>query len=215
VSDAAPPASAHLLGLTARIVSAHARRNPVAAEQLPELIRSVYRAFGRLGQGGATTPADAARPEPAVPIRRSVAHDRLTCLECGGRFRMLKRHLGIEHGLTPEAYRARWRLPRDYPTVAPGYAAVRSGLAKATGLGRRRDEQAQDELPLPEAEVLLEVSTAAPDTAEAERPGKRRGRKRDGQPDTPDTTMPAAGADTPSRARGRGGRRRARDAGAG
>ena len=49
----------------------------------------------------------------------------------------LKRHLAV-HGLTPEQYRAKWKLPSDYPTVAPNYRAVRSVLAKKIGLGQMR-----------------------------------------------------------------------------
>ncbi len=132
----ASPSPARLLDLTARIVSAHAGHNPITAERLPELIRGVHRALGGLGQK--STPAEPARPEPAVPIRRSVRPDRITCLECGGRFSMLKRHLAADHEMTPESYRARWGLPRDYPMVAPDYAAMRSSLAKQIGLGRKR-----------------------------------------------------------------------------
>ena len=136
--DAALPSPARLLGLTAQIVAAHASRTPVTTDQLPELIRAVHRALGGLGQAA----AEPARPEPAVPIRRSVQHDRVTCLECGVRVTMLKRHLATAHSLTPEIYRERWGLGRDYPLVAPDYAAVRSGLAKRTGLGRQRAKQA-------------------------------------------------------------------------
>jgi ROS/MUCR transcriptional regulator protein len=48
-----------------------------------------------------------------------------------------KRHLNTHYGLTPEQYREKWGLPRDYPMVAPAYAAARSDLAKNIGLGRR------------------------------------------------------------------------------
>jgi predicted transcriptional regulator len=49
---------------------------------------------------------------------------------------MLRRHLATDHQLTPDQYRQKWDLPRDYPIVAPDYAKVRSGLAKKIGLGR-------------------------------------------------------------------------------
>jgi len=57
-------------------------------------------------------------------------------LEDGKKFKSLKRHLRTSYGLTPEQYRAKWGLPADYPMVAPAYAAQRSKLAKAIGLGR-------------------------------------------------------------------------------
>nr|WP_085984948.1 MucR family transcriptional regulator [Methylobacterium nodulans] len=40
-------------------------------------------------------------------------------------------------GASPEQYRAKWGLPIDYPMVAANYAAQRSELAKAAGLGRK------------------------------------------------------------------------------
>ena len=159
--DAAPPSAARLLGFTAQIVAAHASRNPIAADQLPELIRAVHRALGGLGQ----TTAEPARPEPAVPIRRSVQHDCITCLECGARFKMLKRHLRTGHHLTPEGYRERWGLGRDYPMIAPDYVEVRAGIAKRTGLGRRHAGQAEAATAVPDA------PTAAP------APARGRGRR--------------------------------------
>ena len=40
--------------------------------------------------------------------------------------------------MTPEQYREYFNLPRDYPMVAPNYAAARSELAKTMGLGQQR-----------------------------------------------------------------------------
>lgn len=71
-----------------------------------------------------------------MPIRKSITPDHIICLEDGGPFRSMKRHLATRHGLTPEDYRARWGLPTDYPMVAPNYAAARSELARAMGLGQ-------------------------------------------------------------------------------
>ncbi|MCJ2053502.1 MucR family transcriptional regulator, partial [Methylobacterium sp. J-070] len=53
----------------------------------------------------------------------------------GKTYKTLKRHL-TSHGLDPKAYRDRYGLPADYPMVAPSYAAQRSALAKAIGLGQ-------------------------------------------------------------------------------
>jgi len=38
--------------------------------------------------------------------------------------------------MSPEEYRAKWGLPKDYPMVAPNYAKARSDLAKQMGLGQ-------------------------------------------------------------------------------
>ena len=48
----------------------------------------------------------------------------------------LKRHLS-RHGLTPDQYRARYKLPADYPMVAPAYSEARREVAKRLGLGRK------------------------------------------------------------------------------
>jgi predicted transcriptional regulator len=49
---------------------------------------------------------------------------------------MLRRHLQSAYSMTPDEYRAKWGLRRDYPMVAPSYARKRQELAKAIGLGR-------------------------------------------------------------------------------
>ena len=76
------------------------------------------------------------RPQPAVPIKKSVTPDHIICLEDGKKLKMLKRHLNTAYGMTPDEYRERWGLPHDYPMVAPNYAKKRSALAKEIGLGK-------------------------------------------------------------------------------
>ncbi len=131
MSDQNPP---NVLDLTARIVSAHVSKNPVAVDALPGLIQAVYRS---LSTAGDTEPPPAPAQTPAVPIKKSVFPDYIVCLEDGKKLKMLKRHLQTSYGMSPDAYRAKWGLPRDYPMVAPNYAATRSGLAKQIGLGRK------------------------------------------------------------------------------
>lgn len=122
-----------LLDLTAEVVSGYVSNNRTSAERLPELIQAVYQSFATAGP---TAGAEAAKIEPVVPVKKSVLPDRVLCLICGQSFSMLRRHLGTEHQLTPDEYRARYDLPRSYPMVAPDYAKVRSKLAKKIGLGR-------------------------------------------------------------------------------
>ena len=81
------------------------------------------------------------KPKPAVSVRRSIQNDYLICLEDGKRFKSLKRHLRTQYDLSPEEYRAKWDLPRDYPMVAPNYAQARSRLAKKMGLGQSRNRK--------------------------------------------------------------------------
>ncbi|TKT79979.1 MucR family transcriptional regulator [Aquamicrobium sp. LC103] len=123
--------------LTADIVSAYVSNNPVPAAELPALIESIH---GTLRALAGAAPAGDSEPfqKPAVPIKKSVHDDYIICLEDGKKFKSLKRHLTTYYGMTPDDYRAKWGLPRDYPMVAPGYAAVRSEMAKKMGLGRKK-----------------------------------------------------------------------------
>lgn len=123
-----------LITLTADIVAAHVSNNSVAVADLPQLIANVHGALTKLG---APTPVVAAAPEPAVSIRASIKPDYIICLEDGKKLKMLKRHLMTHYGMTPEDYRAKWGLPRDYPMVAPNYAEQRRSLAMQIGLGRK------------------------------------------------------------------------------
>ncbi|AWJ94456.1 MucR family transcriptional regulator (plasmid) [Azospirillum baldaniorum] len=124
-----------LTALTATVTAAYLENNNVSMQTVPSVITSVYAAFASLGK--ALPPTEAERPAPAVPIRKSVTSDYIVCLEDGKKLKMLKRHLQSAYGMTPDEYRTRWGLPADYPMVAPSYAATRSNLAKAAGLGRK------------------------------------------------------------------------------
>lgn len=128
-----------LLVLTAEIVAAHVGKNSVPAGDLSDLIKNVHGALvGLASPAIPATTEQAGRPDPAVPISKSVRPDYVVCLEDGRKLKMLKRHLSTAYGMTPAEYRARWGLPADYPMVAPNYAEKRSELAKAIGLGRGR-----------------------------------------------------------------------------
>jgi predicted transcriptional regulator len=119
--------------LTTEIVVAYVTRNTIAPADLGDLIGAVARALDALGR----KEPEPAKPEPAVPVRRSIQDDHLVCLVCGKRQKILRRHLDVAHQLTPEAYRERFGLKPDYPMAAPGYSRQRSEMAKRVGLGRR------------------------------------------------------------------------------
>ena len=122
--------------LATEIVSAYVSKNSVATGDLAGLIRDVHMALQQTANGG---PEPEPEPlTPAVSVKKSVQPDHIVCLEDGKKFKSLKRHLRTDHNFSPEEYRARWGLPRDYPMVAPNYAASRSELAKKMGLGRGR-----------------------------------------------------------------------------
>lgn len=128
-----------LTAATADVVATYVANAQVPAGELGEMIGRVYAAFGSALRGAPKAEAAPVTvPRPAAPVRRSVTEEHITCLEDGKHFKSLKRHLATSHGLTPEAYRARWDLPVDYPMVAPRYSAARSSLAVAAGLGHAR-----------------------------------------------------------------------------
>lgn len=130
--------SAEMVELTTQIVSSYVGSNSVHVTDLANVINAVHSALRNLGQPK-EPPQD--KPTPLMPIKKTVTPDFLISLEDGKRYKSLKRHLA-GRGLTPEQYRERWGLPRDYPMTAPNYAAKRSELAKAAGLGRKREEPA-------------------------------------------------------------------------
>ncbi len=115
------------------IVSAYVSNNSLRAADLPGLIGSVHTAIRQLGDSPVAVPET-----PAVPIKKSLTKDYIICLEDGKKLKMLKRYLRTNYNTTPEEYRAKWNLPRDYPMVAQAYAATRKELAQKIGLGRKK-----------------------------------------------------------------------------
>jgi predicted transcriptional regulator len=127
-----------IVSIAADIVAAYVSNNPLPVGELPKLIGDIHAALQGIGTP-ATEPV--VRQEPVVSIRKSVTPDHIICLEDGKKFKSLKRHIGVHYNLSPEEYRQKWNLPSDYPMVAPNYAATRSALAKASGLGRKAAAQ--------------------------------------------------------------------------
>jgi predicted transcriptional regulator len=128
-------AQPHYLSLASDVVAAYVANNSLARPDLPALIAAVHSALAGLGRPA--TPA-LEKPEPAVPIKKSVTPDYLVSLEDGKKYKSLKRHLSTKYNMTPEQYREKWGLPYDYPMVAPNYAKARSELARSMGLGQKR-----------------------------------------------------------------------------
>jgi predicted transcriptional regulator len=122
--------------LAAEVVAAYISNNPLPRSELPDLIQAVHSAVQTLGKGAGAAPKAEVKA-PAVPIGKSITPDYVICLEDGKKYKSLRRHLR-QFGLTPEQYREKWKLPADYPMVAPNYAAKRSALAKKIGLGQKR-----------------------------------------------------------------------------
>ena len=131
-----------VLELTAEIVAAYVSNNPIAATEISALISDIHAALMRV----AGAPSDRALIglQPAIPVQESVTPDYIVCLDDGKKFKSLKRHLNNEHGMSPDEYRAKWGLNKDYPMVAPNYSASRSSLARTMGLGRKAAPQAAE-----------------------------------------------------------------------
>jgi len=153
-----------LLGLTADIVASHVANNNVATNDLPALIGNVYSALQGLNN---SAPAQQPEPEPAVSIRASIKPDYLVCLEDGKKLKMLKRHLMTQYQMTPADYRAKWKLPADYPMVAPNYAAQRRKLAHEIGLGRKAQPAAAAPAAAPASKRAAKPKAASSSPAKA------------------------------------------------
>ena len=125
-----------LLEMASEIVSAYLRHNSLPAGRVPEFIHSVHRSLSEIDKG--LLEKEEKVLKPAVPVRRSITPDHMICLEDGKKLKMLKRHLRTTYNMSPDEYRAKWKLPSDYPMVAPNYAARRSEYAKQSGLGLKR-----------------------------------------------------------------------------
>ena len=124
--------------LTTQIVVSYVRHHRLGPDQLSDLITSVHRAIGQLGQ----PPEPDEILTPAVSVRRSVHRDYVICLDCGYRGKTLRRHISTRHGLSRDEYRQRWGLRSDHPLTAPAYSERRSTLAKSLGLGRKIQTEA-------------------------------------------------------------------------
>ncbi len=129
------PTHVELLTLTTDIVAAYLSESEVPVDAIPTVIEKVYKTLQNIN---AAPTHMSERPQPAVPIKKSVNADYIVCLEDGKKLKMLKRHLKTAYNMTPEEYRERWGLSADYPMVAPNYAEKRSSLAKSIGLGKTR-----------------------------------------------------------------------------
>jgi predicted transcriptional regulator len=164
-----------LVELTADIVSAHVQNNTVSVGDMPTLVQRIYEALA-----GLTSGAQEAAPQektPVVSVRASIKPDFLVCMECGGKHKMLKRHLMNAHNMTPDQYRTDYGLPREYPMVAPNYSEQRRTLAHSIGLGRRRGPAAEGSSGGGGDAGAAAGGEGGGDAAEASGGGRGRGRK--------------------------------------
>ena len=128
------------IDLAAKILAAYVARNPVPATSLPDLIRTVHGSI----TGLATPPKPVLAKPTDAEIRKSISPDAIISFEDGKPYKALRRHLTMR-GLSPEAYRAKWGLPVDYPFVSPNYSARRSLISRTIGQSQRlRFQQAAE-----------------------------------------------------------------------
>jgi len=89
---------------------------------------------------GEPTPRNDPRPEDLPTpqaVRDSINDDYLISFEDGNKYKILTRHLALM-GITPEEYRTKWGLPRNYPMVCKSTHAKRSAIATKHGLSQSR-----------------------------------------------------------------------------
>lgn len=125
-----------ILNIASEIIASYVSHNSMRSADLADLIAVVHSTVTLLANGQ-SEPKPEEPQQPAVSVKKSITPDFLICLEDGKQFKSMKRHLGTVYNMTPDQYREKWKLPKDYPMVAPAYAAARSALAKESGLGRQ------------------------------------------------------------------------------
>lgn len=136
MSESADSGHAEHVELAVDIIAAYVSNNSVPSSELAGLIGVVHAALDNLSTAGRSSRSTVEKLSPAQ-IRKSITHDHIVSFEDGKPYKTLRRHLTLR-GLSPEAYREKWGLPRDYPMTAASYSAQRSELARALGLGQQR-----------------------------------------------------------------------------
>src|SRR3954451_20170787 len=118
--DSAQPSGNSLTDLTADVASAYLSNNTVRPEDIPTLIRTIHSALSGMGSSD-STPVKAEAP---MPWKKAIKPDYIISFEDGKHYKSMKRHL-TTRGMTPEQYREKWGLPRDFRTrrYAPGWPA--------------------------------------------------------------------------------------------
>ncbi len=173
-------AGADYIKITADVVSAFVSNNAVRASELPAIIEAVHTSLLKASELKSEEPLSENKV-PAVPVKKSITDEFIICLEDGKKFKSLKRHLSTAYNMSPDEYRAKWGLNRDYPMVAPAYASARSSLARQMGLGRKRDDAIEDmsATEVVDAPVMkAEEEAPAPATQASPEAPRKRGRPR-------------------------------------
>lgn len=157
--------------LVADVAAAYFSNSHVTATEIPNVITQIASSLSAVGSPAAEEPPE----EPAQPklspaqIRKSITRDALISFEDNKPYKTLRRHLAVK-GLTPEQYRQKWGLPKDYPMVAPSYSEARSDMARKLGLGSRGVQARAEAAAAPAPSEPAPPATAAP--AAKPKPGR-------------------------------------------
>jgi len=131
--------STAMIPFVAEIVASYISNHELKKEDLSGFIQLVHSTLCNLSSSQSFKLGSPSTP--AVPIEESITPDYIICLEDGLKLKMLKRHLKTSYNMTPDQYRKRWRLPTNYPMVAPNYTKRRQSIAKSIGLGTHKKSQ--------------------------------------------------------------------------
>ncbi|MDB5448464.1 MAG: transcriptional regulator, MucR family [Phenylobacterium sp.] len=186
--------------IVAEVAAAYFSNSHVTPSEIPTVVNQIAQSLSAVGAPAPETPAEAAAPLDLTPsqIRKSITRDALISFEDNRPYKTLRRHLAVR-GLTPEQYRSKWGLAKDYPMVAPAYSEARSQMARTIGLGSRVTAKAPNVEPAPAASPEPLSGAAEPKPAAAKAEGNVRralARKRAGGKATADAgggkTAPSA-----------------------
>jgi len=154
--------------IVADVAAAYFSNSHVTPSEISNVISQIATSLSAVGGSVAASPAETPEEHKLTPaqIRKSITRDALISFEDNKPYKTLRRHLAVK-GLTPEQYRDKWNLPKDYPMVAPAYSEARSNMARALGLGRQVSSRRTRGEPAP-----------APSVAAPKAPRKAAGRPR-------------------------------------
>jgi predicted transcriptional regulator len=121
----------------------------ISVDKLPELLLPIHEGLLAVqAQGAAMNAASGTGKnfKRAVSVKASLASkDHILSMIDGKPYKALRRHVEA-YGLTPDEYRARYRLAPNYPMVAENHSAARRELAERIGLaGLRKKQPAPEE----------------------------------------------------------------------
>ncbi len=131
----------NLKDMTVSIVEAYVGNNKITADEVLLMIKQVHQTLSTLENDEIpcfkeTYPFTEEEFKPIIPVAESVKNDSISCLICGKEYKTLKRHLKASHNITPEDYKERFSLEKDYPLVAHSYSKRRREIALDIYLGR-------------------------------------------------------------------------------